>query len=246
MALSLPGTLLAQSNQTDVPRGEAAFVVQAPEREAAQAQPEAQQVPDNSSKVYFPDAITPESVAQARARNAEQQQIAAREAAEQDGDLQQVSTSEEGARDVAQLSDGSSTGALAQLTEEERQVLLDAVEGTDICDRATEIPAIQELCSQRLETRSAEFAPSRGQSAEDSLLGGRLDADRVATLESAIARLARNVAEPGDFSSQVIASVALNNQGATDNQAAEGDPTDELSPESQAVVNAIVQQLGGN
>ena len=46
----------------------------------------------------------------------------------------------------------------------------------------------------------------------------------------------------------MIASVALGNQTLSDSQAtaAEGDPTSELSAETQAVVNAIVQQLSGN
>ena len=216
----------AQSN----PQEQSVYVDQAPVRqvEAVVATP---QVEDSSSKVYFPDEITPESVARARA--AEQDQLAG---ADQDQG------------EVTQLSDGNSSEALAQLSAAERQVLLEAVEGTDICDRGTDIPAIQELCDGRLETRSADFAQSTSGSAEDSLLGGGLDSERVATLEAAINRLARNTGSSDNFSNQVIASVALGNQTLSDSQAtdAEGDPTAELSQETQALVNAIVQQLGGN
>jgi len=247
--LGTVGIAFAQQNPHNVPKEESAFVEQAPTRATAEqiAAPETQ-APDATSKVYFPDAITPESVAEARrARGLEQQQLNAVHEREE-AELAQVSAGGEGAQDVDQLSDGMHSDALAQLTQAEREVLLEAVEGTDICDRSSDIPAIQELCESRLETRSADFAQNSGGSAEDNLLGGGLSADRLATLESAIARLARNASDSNDFSNQVIASVALNNQTLADGaaQATDADPTSDLSPETQAVVNAIVQQLGGN
>ena len=233
LALSVPFGGLAQESPNEVPREEAAFVKQAPE--------------DASSKVYFPDAITPESVAAARAREAQRQRQIEAAKAERSAPVAQVSATG-GSNDVAQLSDGSSSAALAQLSAAERRVLLDAVEGTDICERGSDIPALQELCDRRIETRSAEFTPAdTNESAEDSLLGGGLDAGRVATLQAAIARLAGAEANPGDFDNQVVASVALNNQSLSDAQAtaAEGDPTAELSQETQSLVAAIIQQLGG-
>ena len=244
LLLLIPSILAAQANPNEVARDESAFVVQAPaEPESAVAAPQAN---DNASKVYFPDAITPESVAAARQRAIQQEQLEQAQAAEA---LAQVSASDDEAREVEQLSDGDSARALAQLSDAERQVLLEAVEGTDICERAENIPAIQALCEQRLETRSAEFTQvSTEESAEDRLLGGSLDSDRIATLETAIARLSRNAGEPGDFSNQVIASVALNTGAATaaPETGEDADPTSDLSAETQAVVNAIVQQLGGN
>jgi len=235
LALCAPSLAAAQdgsqSSEREVPRSESAFVNQAPE--------------DASSKVYFPDAITPESVAAARARAARQQQIEAA-GARRNTPVAQVS-SQGGDNQVAQLSDGNSNAALAQLSAAERRVLLDAVEGTDICERGSDIPALQALCEGRIETRSEEFAQNQGSSAEDSLLGGGLDAGRAATLEAAIARLAGVEANPGNFDNQVVASVALNNQSLSDAQAAdaEGDPTADLSQETQALVGAIIQQLGG-
>lgn len=234
LAAHAGGQEVAQSGAQDVPRDESAFVKQAPE--------------DQSSKVYFPDVITPQSVAAARARAARQQQIEAANAARAADAVAQVSSGEDSGNDVAQLSDGSSSSeALAQLSDAERRVLLDAVEGTDICERGSDIPALQELCEGRIETRSEEFAQDQSGSAEDNLLGGGLDAGRVASLQAAIARLAGADANPGNFDNQVVASVALNSQSLSGAQAtaAEGDPAGELSQETQALVSAIVQQLGG-
>ncbi len=246
MLIVSPTVTFAQEAREEVPRDESAFVVQAPVTDA-QPKPAAPQADTATSKVYFPDAITPEAVANARSTRAAQ--LEQENSGGGDDNVAQVSADGEGRRDVIQLSDGDSARALAQLSNAERQVLLQAVEGTDICERSTDIPAIQALCDARIETRSAEFTPvDTSVSAEDRLLGGELDSDRIATLESAIARLARNTGEPDDFSNQVIASVALNNGALSppDTGAAEGDPTGELSAETQAVVNAIVQQLSGN
>lgn len=232
IALATPSALFAQDQEPEVSRDESAFVTQAPE--------------DASSKVYFPEAITPQSVAAARARAARQQQIEAAETAKRTAPVTQVSSTG-GANQVAQLSDGSSSAALAQLSAAERQVLLEAVEGTDICERGSDVPALKALCDARLENRSEEFAGNQAGSAEDQLLGGGLDAGRVATLQAAIARLAGTDVDPSSFSNQVVASVALNNQSLSDAQAtaADADPTAGLSQETQAVVSAIVQQLGG-
>jgi hypothetical protein len=237
LSLSACALASAQNADPEVPRGESAFVEQAPD--------------DASSKVYFPDVITPESVAAARARAAareaqEQRELEAARA-QRSAPVAQVSASGDRGNNVSQLSDRSNDPALAQLSAAERQVLIEAVEGTDICERGSDIPALKALCEARLETRSEEFAQNRGGSAEDNLLGGGLDAGRIATLQAAIARLAGAEANPGNFDNQVIASVALNNQALSDAQAtaAEGDPTSDLSPETQGVVNAIVQSLGG-
>ncbi len=250
----LPVGVLAQDNRHDVPRDETAFVLQAPASEVDASSPttserEAQPPPrvDASSKVYFPEEITPESVASARARIAQSEQLP-REQQGGDG-VEQVSHDGRGRPGLDQVSVGGSSGALAQLSDAERQVLLDAVEGTDICDQSTDIPALRELCETRLETRSAEFAENSGsRSAEDSLLGGGLDSSRLATLEAAISRLASNAGSANDFSNQVIASVTLGNTTLSDAQAtsAEGENASELSEEAQAVVSAIVQQIGGN
>jgi len=203
---------------------------------------------DAGSRVYYPDAITPEATAAARARQAAQQQVATQEQARADSRLSQVGGSDRDTDPVEQLPSDDAAKVLAQLTAAERQVLLDAVEGTDICERETDIPAIKALCAQRIETRSEEFAQvsSKTLSAEERLLGEGLDGDRVETLESAIAQLARN-ADAGQFSNQVLASVTLENSAAAPGEQppGEGDPASELSAETQALINAIVNQFGG-
>ena len=202
---------------------------------------------DHSSKVYFPDEITPQAVAQARARAAQQEQLEQESSSRSAPEVAQVGGAGAAGGDVDQLSDGRSAEALAQLTPAERQVLIEAVDGTDICERQQQIPAIQALCEARIENRSAEFARNDGgTTAADAILGESLGSDRVATLEAAIARLARTASTTGGVEDSVIASVAFTNQNLANNQAAaESDPADDLSPETQALVNGIVQQLGG-
>jgi len=253
MLIASPTLALAQENPHIVPQDEVAFVEQAPATEAALEQAETQSHPqpaaDASSKVYFPEPITPQSVARARARSSQQQQISPASGDNAARAADQVSRSEPAGQAVAQLSNANASSALDQLSDAERQVLLEAVEGTDICERGSDIPALQELCEGRIETRSADFAQNAGgSSAEDSLLGGGLDSSRIATLQSAISRLAGSSPDSSDFANQAIASVALGNTTLSDAQAtsAESDPTSELSSETQAVVQAIVQQLGGN
>lgn len=238
----------------DEARDKSVFVEQAPldpnNVDAPDASP-ALPLPDPSSKVYFPDGITPDAVATARAQALNPDQLDQDRAQDRDreqgSEMAQVSRKEEAGRDVAQLSDGRSSEALAQLTPAQREVLIDAVEGTDICQQEQSIPALQALCRDRLENRSADFAQNRaGATAADAILGESLGSDRVATLEAAIARLARVSASTDGVNDSVIASVAFTNQSTTNDQAAvESDPANDLSPETQALVNSIVQQLGG-
>lgn len=232
--LIAPANLAAQQAGTH-PQARSVFVEQAPQDAPTASVPQAQ--PDPTSKVYFPDAITPQTVASSRARNR--------------ADTSQLSQTGEGDRDIGQLSDGRSAEVLAQLTPAQREVLIDAVGGTDICEREQSIPALRALCEARLETRSAEFARgsqrgAQGTTAADAILGDNLDSDRLATLEAALSRLARNDSQTNGVDDSVIASVAFTGQGLVTNEAAvESDPAIDLSPETQAVVNAIVQQLGG-
>lgn len=250
MVCALPVQAISQeaASQED----DAVYLVQAPENQAQRDAVDAASsatVP-TTSPVYFPDEITPESVARARAIAAQQEQLSRVNEADADAAFSQVSATGEGARNLDQLSDGDSARALAQLSAAERQVLLDAVEGTDICERGTDIPAIRALCESRIETRSSEFGqPARSVSAEERLLGEGLDGSRIATIEAAISRLANSGANTDDFSNQVIASVALNNGAtapASDLNASEDEEANDLSAETQQLIAAIVQQLGGN
>ena len=237
MTLALASLLLAALSQAATAPDQAArenkssvFVTQADEAETKQSEP-----------VYFPDpARSPAAPA-----SAELDQLPDSSGGRA---INQLSDGRPEADAVAQLSEKDGGDPLAQLTDAERQVILRAVEGTDICDRETAIPAIVELCRRKLENRSEEFATLEQNtlSPEERLLGEGLDGDRIATLERAIERLARNGADADRIENQVIASVAL---GATtllpETPPQEAPPESELSLETQALINAIVEQFSG-
>lgn len=160
----------------------------------------------------------------------------------------QISAKADGDQRVPQLSKAELDATLAQLTPAERSVLLQAVTGTDICDRPPAVAAIIALCKTRIETRSGELSKpgERPASAEERLLRGGLESNGMPAVEAVIARLARtNGASSSDeFSSQTIASVALTQPAASPPPGTdEGKPG--LSDGTNALINAIVQQLGG-
>ncbi|MEM8724832.1 MAG: hypothetical protein AAGE86_04830 [Pseudomonadota bacterium] len=162
----------------------------------------------------------------------------------------QISSSNDSERAIAQLNLGDLEGTLAQLSDAERQVLLDAIQGTDVCDNPPDIPAIRELCETRIETRSTEFAARdvNTLSAEERLLGESLDRTRTATtLDRDVERLARNAGR-GDANSldtQAIASVALGTPQPAQPDQPVGTQLSDLPSDTQALINALVQQLGG-
>lgn len=150
---------------------------------------------------------------------------------------------------MAQLTKAELDATLAQLTPTERSVLLQAIVGTDICDNQPDVPAIIALCQTRIETRAGEFAtaPEVPLSAEERLL--RVDSETAGSpsLEAVIARLSRaSSASSNDFSNQAIASVALAPPPVPDQPDDGEDPTGlGFGAETDAVINAIVEQLGG-
>ena len=149
---------------------------------------------------------------------------------------------------MAQLSKADLDATLAQLSEAERRVLLQAIEGTDICDNPPNVAAVITLCQTRIETRSADFtAPGeRVVSAEERLLRGDFDNAGLPSVGQVIERLARTNAASDDFSNQAIASIALA-APHTLAQPGEDGQTEGLGlgDETQALVNAIINQLGG-
>lgn len=161
----------------------------------------------------------------------------------------QISVAGDGTSAVAQLSRADLDASLAQLSAAERRVLLQAIEGSDICDDPPRVAAIIALCQTRIETRSGEFAapPELTLSAEDRLLSGDLQSTTLPTLDAVIDRLARGGAAIGDPSNQAIAAIAL---GATTPPPArkpddEAESSQKLGEEAQALINALVNQLGG-
>lgn len=160
----------------------------------------------------------------------------------------QITNRTESGSGMAQLSKTELDATLAQLSAAERRVLLQAVEGTDICDNPPQIPAVITLCQNRLETRSEDFTATvvPTMSAEEQLLRGNVETAGLPSVGQVIDRLARTSAASDDFSNQAIASIALAappappGPGETD----QGE-TDGLGEQTQALINAIINQLGG-
>ena len=161
----------------------------------------------------------------------------------------QISARGQGGPGMVQLSKADLDATLAQLTPAERRVLLQAIEGTDICDNPPNVAAILALCQTRLETRSSEFARRTDQplSAEDQLLRGDLESGVLPSVDQVIERLARGGASSGDFSNQAIASIALGSgtTAPTRPRQEEQPDTGSLGEETQALINALINQLGG-
>lgn len=165
----------------------------------------------------------------------------------------QISRAGDAEQPVPQLSNAEMSRLLARLPEKDQRVVLEAVEGSDICENPPAIKTVIEFCKQRLETRSADFAHPREPplSAEERLLGSGLEDDVVLGLETAIDRLARNGGKASNPDDQAIAAVAL--AGNPPPTAQPDDPTDanagDVPEATQALINAIVQQVtngGGN
>ena len=161
----------------------------------------------------------------------------------------QITAAAESARRMPQLSRAELDATLAQLTPAEHRVLLQAIEGTDICENPPAVPAIISLCQTRIETRSDEFTirPEKPLSAEERLIRDGVEKSGLPSVEAVIARLSRvTIASSDDFSNQAIASVALAPLPGTDKPGnEEGEAGLGLGSETEAIINAIVQQLGG-
>jgi hypothetical protein len=161
----------------------------------------------------------------------------------------QISARGQGGPAVAQLSKADLDATLAQLTPAERRVLLQAIEGSDICNDPPNVSAILALCQTRIETRSAEFSAAEEEplSAEDRLMQGDFETTTLPSVGQVIERLARGGASSGDFSNQAIASVALGTSipPPTRPRNEEQPGTASLGEEAQALINALINQLGG-
>ncbi len=150
---------------------------------------------------------------------------------------------------MAQLSSADLDATLAQLSPVERRVLLEAIAGSDICDNPPSVAAIVALCRTRIETRAGEFAgrSENPLSAEDRLLRGDLESTTLPSIAQVIERLARGGASSGDLSNQEIAAIALGaNAPPADNSRDKEDPAQpQLGESAQALINALINQLGG-
>lgn len=236
MGLAMPIALAAQDSSDPASKIEAMQI-----GEAGDASTGA----DGARKAYLDGRLSGPS--RTGATQDETDQIVARDRLDTPP-TQIVSTGESGSP-MVQLSGAELEATLAQLTPSERRVLLQAIEGSDICDNPPNVPAIIALCRSRLETRSDEFAAREEQplSAEERLIRGDLDNTGLPSVERVIERLSRaNSASSNDFNNQAIASIALAPTQPPERPDNEENPTGlGLGSETEALINAIVQQLGG-
>jgi hypothetical protein len=198
---------------------------------------------DAAAKAYLEPAPPAQPAPPSESRTASEQ-IPSREST---GETAQISADDQGGSAVMQLSQAELEATLAQLTAAERRVLLEAIEGTDICDNPPDVAAIRTLCRDRIETRSAEFADRAKQSlsAEERLLRGGVDEGGTPNVERVIERLARASAAPDNFDNQAIASIALAPPPAPPTPDEETEALGNLPPGTEAVINAIINQMGG-
>lgn len=216
--------------------------------EATQIEMPAHQAPTGPGRAYLDTAARPATPAAPRPSlmQAGNEQISRRDS---HAPASQISARGQGGPGMAQLSKADLDATLAQLTPAERRVLLQAIEGTDICDNPPNVPAIVALCQTRLETRSSDFArrADKPLSAEDQLLRGDLESSVLPSVDQVIERLARGGASSGDFSNQAIASIALGNSAPAPSRPRNEEQADTASfgEETQALINALINQLGG-
>ncbi|MEH6789335.1 hypothetical protein [Parasphingorhabdus sp.] len=121
------------------------------------------------------------------------------------------------------------------------------VEGLDRCRAELLSSRDKTYCDQVIENRSAEFAGPNPAllTPEQKLLGEReFDLGRTGP-DAAARRLAVGRTSAADTESQAIASIVLNSPVATEQQpAAPEEPTD-MAAETQALIEAIVNNIGG-
>lgn len=161
----------------------------------------------------------------------------------------QITSHRQGGSGMLQLSRAELHAALTQLSPVERRVLLQAIEGSDICNDPPQIAAIVTLCENRIETRINDFAARTEQaaSAEDRLLSGDFERGTTPRIDQVIERLARSGASSGDPNNQAIAAIALGTTAPAPVPRREENQPEKQSfgEEAQALINALINQLGG-
>lgn len=234
-AASIPAPVLALQDQPAADNRIEAPQIVAPTPDAAQRKP--------PSKAYLDSPRDQQPTPRPSLMQSPSDQIAR---AAGSAPASQITARSQSGSGMAQLSKSELEATLAQLSAVERRVLLQAIQGTDICDNPPQVAAVIALCQSRLETRSQEFSAIEqgAQSAEEQLLRGEFDNSALPSVSQVIERLARSSAKSDDFNNQAIASIALagppEQPGEGELGAAQG-----LSEPTQALINAIINQLGG-
>lgn len=223
------------------------------------AQPQSQPLAEartEAPQITATDAMRPRAASEAYLETERRQPPAPRSSLTQASDdrivrpagnapTSQITNRTQSGAGIAQLSQAELDATLAQLSAVERRVLLQAIEGTDICDNPPNVPAILALCQNRIENHSQDFTEvaERPLSAEERLLSSGLESTAVPSVSQVVERLSRGNAATDDFSNQAIASIALGLPTQPRDEEKPEDPA--LSQETQGLINALINQLGG-
>lgn len=178
-------------------------------------------------------------------------------------DTAQVSKGSTGPREQAQVTAEKSGKAVDQLGPRDRSTQsaenlsvreqgfdtrVVKLEGTDRCSAELLSSRDREYCQRVIENRSAEYAGPKelALSPEQELLAKRNPKLIDGGTDGAIKRLVNNRDSVDDADSQAIASTVLTNQNEAAQAARDLPAENNLSAETQALIDAIVKNLAGN
>lgn len=214
-------------------------------------EPPAAEPKDESSTVNWPVEL-PGEVAAPSKQEPREKTVMQLQIEQERGPIAPLQISQAQATDIAAapiVDGGKRAQPIAQLSENDRQIVLDTFEGTDICDRDERSPDVTQLCNQRIENRSEEFATSNRRilSADERLLSESIGGNGVNSLEQAIEQLGRNASDVNSPANQAIAAIVLGtgqeeptpDEGAETAQDGQGFPLD-----AGALIDGTVQQSG--
>ncbi len=121
------------------------------------------------------------------------------------------------------------------------------LEGTDKCSADLLSERDRAFCQKIMETRPGDYAgpTAPSLSSDQELLSQRNSRSLEGRTNAAIGRLATGQASSNDSEEQAIASVVLSGQGAPTQPTNEPAVEAGLSAETQALVDAIVRNVGG-
>lgn len=206
-------------------------------------------------------SATIEQVPPASRQGTEQVDVSARNP--QLDDIAQLSKASAGPRDQPQLTAEKSGKAVDQLGPRDRgtqsaenlsvreqgfDTRVVKLEGSDRCSAELLSSRDREYCQRVIENRSAEYAGPKepALSPEQELLAKRNPKLIDGGTDGAIKRLVNNRESADDTDSQAIASTVLTNQNDAVQAARDLPAENNLSAETQALIDAIVKNVAGN
>lgn len=173
-------------------------------------------------------------------------QVGTGEVEDRDTPMEQLSEPGETVIDTQPRDDETAPDMVAQLSDSDTEVEFAKVEGIDRCSAELLSASDAEYCARRLETRSDEFSTDNEAplTAEQVLIG-----ERFASMADGDVAGRSRTAGRGDISAedrelQALASITLGAEAPVTDPAKPVD-TDGFPPETQALIEAIVKQIGG-